>query len=214
MVGFTAARVVAIASCAMWVASCGSSDGSSEATDVVVESSSGPVASSGGMPPDGTDRSAPEQSGQQPDGFSNVMARITEADGEACEVCLWLADTGDERARGLMGVTDLGDASGMAFRFEQPFRGSFYMFQTPTPLSIAFVGADGDVVGVAEMDPCLDTPAGDCPRYAPDEDYDLAVEVFAGGLDPLGIGPGSTVVLLDGTEAPSCAEAMALLPTL
>ena len=64
-------------------------------------------------------------SGQQPEGFSTMMAQITEADGEICEVCVWLADTSDERARGLMGVTDLGDAVGMVFRFEEPIDGSF-----------------------------------------------------------------------------------------
>ena len=142
--------------------------------------------------------------GQQPEGFTTVTARITAADGEECDVCLWLADTGDERGRGLMGVTDLGDAVGMAFVFEQPLLASFYMFQTPTPLSIAWFDSDGAIVGTAEMEPCLDTPAGECPLYAPEEEYDLAIEAFAGGLGPLGIGPDSRVVLLDGTESERC----------
>lgn len=142
--------------------------------------------------------------GQQPEGFTTVTARVTDADGEECEVCLWLADTPDERGRGLMGVTDLGDAVGMAFVFDQPLLGSFYMFQTPTPLSIAWFDSDGDIVGTAEMEPCLDTPAGECPLYAPDEEYDLAIEAFAGGLEPLGIGDGAHVVLLDGTESETC----------
>ncbi|HYN34279.1 MAG TPA: hypothetical protein VES40_16765, partial [Ilumatobacteraceae bacterium] len=47
--------------------------------------------------------------GQQPEGFSTVTARITDTDGQICEVCVWLADTPEERAQGLMGVTDLGD---------------------------------------------------------------------------------------------------------
>lgn len=142
--------------------------------------------------------------GQQPEGFSTVLARITEADGEVCEVCLWLADDADERSRGLMGVTDLGDAAGMAFLFDQPTRGSFYMFQTPTPLSIAWFGPDGEQVGSADMAPCLDTPAGDCPLYSPDGEYDVAIEVFEGGLEPLGLGPGSSVELIAGSEAERC----------
>ncbi len=143
-------------------------------------------------------------SGQQPEGFSTMMAQITEADGEICEVCVWLADTSDERARGLMGVTDLGDAVGMVFRFEEPIDGSFYMFQTPTPLSIAWFGPDGTHVGSADMAPCLDTPAGDCPLYSPGAEYDLALEVFEGGLADLGVGPGSQLELIDGTEADGC----------
>ncbi len=140
--------------------------------------------------------------GQQPEGFSTVTARITESDGEICDVCVWLADTPDERARGLMGVTDLGDAVGMVFRFEEPIAGSFYMFQTPAPLSIAWF--DPDHVGSADMAPCLDTPAGDCPLYSPGAAYDLALEVFEGGLDELGVGPGSRLELIDGTEAEVC----------
>jgi len=146
----------------------------------------------------------PSDGGQRPEGFTTVTARITDAAGENCDVCMWLADTGDERSRGLMGVTHLGDAVGMAFVFEEPFLGSFYMFQTPTPLSIAWFGSDGGIVGTAEMEPCLDTPVGECPLYAPGDEYDLAIETFAGGLEPLGIGPGARAVLLEGTESDEC----------
>ncbi len=143
----------------------------------------------------------------RPEGFTTIRARVTEANGEVCEVCLWLADDSDERGRGLMGVTDLGDAVGMAFRFDEARIGTFYMFQTPTPLSIAWFGPDGAFVGAADMEPCLDTAAGDCPLYSPDLAYDLAIEVFQGGLEPLGLGPGSTVELLEGSEADRCPAA-------
>lgn len=142
--------------------------------------------------------------GVQPEGFTTVQAEVTGVDGEVCEVCLWLADDGDERARGLMGVTDLGAAAGMAFRFDEAFSGAFYMFDTPTPLSIAFFAPDGGFVGSADMAPCLDTPAGDCPRYGPDAPYDLAIEVFEGGLEPVGLVAGSRVVLIDGSESDGC----------
>lgn len=143
--------------------------------------------------------------GQQPDGFTTVEARITDADGEVCEVCLWLADDAAERGRGLMGVTDLGDADGMVFRFDEARSGSFYMFQTPSPLSIAWFAPGGDHIGSADMDPCPATEAGDCPLYSPGEAYDLAIEVFAGGLEAIGIGPGSSVALVEGSEAESCS---------
>ena len=137
----------------------------------------------------------------QPQGFSMVQARITAADAEVCEVCLWLADEVDERSRGLMGVTDLGDAVGMAFRFEAPTSRPFYMFQTPTPLSIAWFAPDGRHVDSADMTPCLDTPAGDCKMYSLGRRYDVAVEVFAGDLAELGIGPGSSIELIDASDA-------------
>jgi uncharacterized protein len=144
---------------------------------------------------------------QQPEGFTTIRALITEADGDVCEVCLWLADDATERGRGLMGVTDLGDAVGMAFRFDEATSGSFYMFQTPTPLSIAWFAPDGAHVGSADMEPCLDTPAAECPLYSPDAAYDLAIEVFDGGLGPLGLGPGSRVELIEGSEAERCPAA-------
>jgi uncharacterized protein len=150
--------------------------------------------------------SAPDPApGQQPEGFTTIRAVITDADGAECEVCLWLADDATERGRGLMGVTDLGDAAGMAFRFDEAASGSFYMFQTPTPLSIAWFAPGGAHVGSADMEPCIDTPAGDCPRYSPDAPYDLAIEVFDGGLGSLGIGPGSRVELIEGSEAERCS---------
>ena len=41
-----------------------------------------------------------------PEGFEQVAATITAADGTVCELCLWLAATGEQRSQGLMFVTD------------------------------------------------------------------------------------------------------------
>jgi len=198
----TMRRLAVVAVAAVALAACASDpdpaiDGSDE---------SGPAGSEAETPdPSTTDPTA--EAGRQPEGFTTIQALITEPDGEVCEVCLWLADDPAERGRGLMGVTDLGDAVGMAFRFDEPTAGSFYMFQTPSPLSIAWFGLDGSHVGSADMDPCLDTPAGECPRYSPGAEYDLAIEVFEGGLEPLGLVEGSSVELIEGSEADRCPVA-------
>jgi uncharacterized protein len=152
-------------------------------------------------PDDAIETTSPSRT---PDGFSTMTARITETDGQICEVCVWLADSPEERGLGLMGVTDLGGAAGMVFLFDEPVAGSFYMFQTPTPLSIAWFSPSGDHVGSADMAPCLDTPADECPLYSPGPEYDLALEVFEGGLADLGVGPGSRLELVEGTEADGC----------
>lgn len=141
--------------------------------------------------------------GVLPTGFTTVTVRITDADGSVCEVCMWLADDGDERGRGLMGVTDLGRAAGMAFVFPGPAEGAFYMYRTPTPLSIAWFAPDGAFVSATDMEPCTSV-ALDCPRYRAGGPYELAIEVFAGGLAELGIGPGSSAELVTGTESPAC----------
>jgi len=158
------------------------------------------------VPPDATDSTGGTAApGVQPEGFSTIEARITAADGEVCEVCLWLADSDEERGRGLMGVTDLGDAGGMAFVFDPPTNGSFYMFQTPTPLSIAWFGEDGGWVGSAEMEPCLDPSPERCTLYSPDgASYTVGVETFEGGLEPLLLVEGSTLELIAGTEKLEC----------
>lgn len=113
-----------------------------------------------------------------------------------------------------MDVTDLGGAAGMVFRFEQPTTGSFYMFRTPTPLSIAWFSPAGDHVGSADMAPCLDSRPGNCPLYSPGPEYELAFEVFDGQLAGLGIGPGSRLELIDGTEGDGCPLAQeSAIPT-
>ncbi len=142
--------------------------------------------------------------GVTPSGFTTATVRITEADGTTCEVCMWLADEASERSRGLMGVTDLGEAAGMAFVFEAPIDGAFYMFQTVTPLSIAWFGADGAVVSTTDMEPCADALPDACQRYPAGAEFQLAIEVFQGGLADLGIGAGSRAEVVAGTEAPTC----------
>jgi uncharacterized membrane protein (UPF0127 family) len=210
------------------LAACSASDGSNSRPDVAATSPEvvdSPVTADTATTTDTVtttdtaDEPASRPAGVQPSGFTTVRATITDPAGDECEVCLWLADTPDERGRGLMGVTDLGDAVGMAFVFEAPTNGAFYMFQTPTPLSIAWFGVDGAWVASAEMEPCIDTPANECPLYNPGAAYDLAIEVFAAGtedagtedastdvegLEEFGLIEGSTVVLLDGTEALDC----------
>ena len=137
--------------------------------------------------------------GVRPEGFTTVSATVTSADGETCTVCLWLADTAEERASGLMGVTDLGVAVGMAFVFDGPSDGAFVMVDTPTPLSIAWFDADGGFVSALDMEPCTESRSSECARYRAAGPYTLAVEMFEGQLDVVGIGPGSTIELLPGT---------------
>ncbi len=134
--------------------------------------------------------------GVVPDGFATEAAEVTAADGEVCALCLWVAATQEERARGLMGVTDLGGADGMVFVFGEPTQGPFWMRGTPTPLSIAFFAGDGSFVSATDMVPCLEGPASACALYDAAAPYTDAIEVFAGGLDELGIAAGSRLRLL------------------
>jgi uncharacterized membrane protein (UPF0127 family) len=118
--------------------------------------------------------------------------------GDLLAWCLLAAIEQAQRARGLMEVTDLRGYSGMAFIYDEDTTGGFYMRNTPTPLSIAWIAADGSVVSTADMAPCEDREG--CPTYQPGGAYRSAIEVFQGGLDELGIVPGAKV-----TVGGSCA---------
>ena len=123
-----------------------------------------------------------------PEGFTAVTLLVTRSDGSVVEWCVWLADDGTERARGLMEVTDadLGGRDGMAFVWPADVQGSFFMRNTRLPLSIVFVDADGAVVSTSDMEPCPDSVV-DCPLYGADGPYRWALEVPQGALRDLGI---------------------------
>jgi uncharacterized membrane protein (UPF0127 family) len=99
-----------------------------------------------------------------------------------------VADDADERARGLMGRTDLADDAGMLFVFEGAGRWCFWMRGTPSPLTIAFARADGVVVDVQDMAPF------DESLHCPPEPVSLALEVHQGYLARQGAGVGDQLV--------------------
>ncbi|HEX4866527.1 MAG TPA: DUF192 domain-containing protein [Acidimicrobiales bacterium] len=126
------------------------------------------------------------------DGFDEVAVRVLPEGGtDWLAWCLLAARTAAQRGRGLMEVTDLQGYSGMAFVYDEDVQNAFYMRNTPTPLSIAWVSVDGRVVSTADMAPCEDREG--CPTYPPAGPYRYALEVFQGGLPDLGITAGATV---------------------
>jgi uncharacterized membrane protein (UPF0127 family) len=111
--------------------------------------------------------------------------------GESLLWCLLAAINAEQRARGLMEVTDLQGYSGMVFVYPGEVTSRYYMRNTPTPLSIAFVAADGEVVTTTDMAPCEDREG--CPTYGADAPFQYAIETFQGDLGALGITEGATV---------------------
>lgn len=155
------------------------------------------VAACGDSSPAGTqvDPASTVGGAGQPQGFGLVAAEVTAADGDVCQLCLWLAETDVQRSRGLMGVTDLGPADGMMFLYQSPSTGTYWMRDTPMPLSIAFLSG-GVFVSSTDMAPCLDSPEAGCPVYGAAGPFTAAVEVPTGQLDELGIAEGSQVEVL------------------
>jgi hypothetical protein len=68
-----------------------------------------------------------------------------------------VAITPEQRQKGLMFRRDLAQHEGMLFVFEEPAPQCFWMHNTPTPLSIAFLADDGRIVNLADMKPFDDS---------------------------------------------------------
>lgn len=109
-------------------------------------------------------------------------------------LCLEVASTPEERARGLSGRDEIGLYDGMAFLFpgEAPTRAPFWMKDTRFPLDLVFVAPDERVAEVLRMEPC---DGDDCPEYSPTAPYLYAVELPAGYAEEFGIAPGIRVRL-------------------
>lgn len=120
-------------------------------------------------------------------GFGEVSFRV--ASGP--ELCALLARTSAQQARGLMARTDLAGHVGMLFVFEGDTNETFYMRNTPMPLSIAWFDSAGRLVSTADMAPCPDRP--NCKTYTAARAYRYALEVPQGGLGGLGVGPGAAI---------------------
>ena len=102
-----------------------------------------------------------------------------------------LAVTAEQRRQGLMFREQLGEREGMLFVFEEEQTVSFWMRDTPLPLSIAFIDARGVIVHVADMEPYSEAPV---PSRFP---VRYALEVNKGAFERAGIEVGDLVELPD-----------------
>jgi uncharacterized membrane protein (UPF0127 family) len=75
------------------------------------------------------------------------------ADGGAASLRVEVADEPAEWSRGLMFRTELAEDAGMLFVFPSDVDYPFWMQNTPIPLSIAFIDADGRIVDIQDMAP-------------------------------------------------------------
>jgi uncharacterized membrane protein (UPF0127 family) len=97
-----------------------------------------------------------------------------------------------EKARGLMGVTRLAEAEGMAFMYDAETRMSFWMKETPLDLDIGFFARDGTLLEVRMMaarETETTSSASDQVRFA--------IEMRAGWFRDFGVKPGDQVNIDD-----------------
>lgn len=112
------------------------------------------------------------------------------------EQCSLLADTPAQKARGLMGQRDLAGYASMVFRYTEDVDFLFYNRSVPIALTVAWFDRDGRWIGSRDLEPCPDMEG--CPTIASPADFRFAVEVEKGGLDRLGLGPGSQIGFAEG----------------
>ncbi len=98
-----------------------------------------------------------------------------------------IADTQQSRERGLMQRTHLCGHCGMLFVFEKAAKHGFWMKNTPLPLSIAFINAQGIIINIAEMQ------ANTTIIHRAQEDALYALEMNQGWFSQRGIKRGDAV---------------------
>jgi uncharacterized protein len=96
----------------------------------------------------------------------------------------------DEQSRevGLMYRRELEPNHGMLFVFDPAFKACMWMRNTLIPLSVAFIGADGRVVNIEEMQ--AQTDQIHCAR----REVPFALEMARGWFASRGLKPGETVI--------------------
>jgi uncharacterized membrane protein (UPF0127 family) len=101
--------------------------------------------------------------------------------GETVKLLAEIARTDAQRARGLMGRSSLKDGEGMLFVFDRDQILSFWMKNTPLPLSIAYIAYDGRIMEIHDLKPHDTTtvPSRRSGRYA--------LEVPQGWFDRVGV---------------------------
>ncbi len=78
---------------------------------------------------------------------------ITKADGTCVTVEAEIADTEETRAHGFMERETIPDGTGMLFVFKVDQVLSFWMKNTPHPLSIAYIDRNGRIRNLYDMTP-------------------------------------------------------------
>ncbi len=114
---------------------------------------------------------------------------IIKADGSKVSVLVEIADTPESRQKGYMGREVIPDGTGMLFVFEKSQMLSFWMKNTPHPLSIAFIDSKGKIKNIYDMTPFSEA------NWSSTDFVQYALEVPQGWFKKVGITVGDIVEL-------------------
>ena len=108
-----------------------------------------------------------------------------------------VAETPDERERGLMYREKLGIENGMLFVFpEEDYRG-FWMKNTLIPLDMIFVDAEGRIINIEEAYPEPNTSEENLKTYRSDEPAKYVIETNSSFTERRNVEEGDRVVIPD-----------------
>ena len=112
---------------------------------------------------------------------------ILKADGTEISVLAEVAIKPEDRNRGFMERKNIPQGTGMLFVFENDQILNFWMKNTPTPLSIAYISKDGKIKDILDMQPfsLADITSSGYVRYA--------LEVPQGWFKKNGISVGDAI---------------------
>jgi hypothetical protein len=137
--------------------------------------------------------------------FPQQEILLRSPEGEELSLQVEIADTPEQREQGLMHRKSLSKNAGMLFLLPEEAVQSFWMKNTLIPLDILYFDANGVLVSVRQMEPCVSDP---CPAYSSGIPALYALELNAGATERLGIGAGWTLVppVIDQTSPDTPAE--------
>lgn len=115
---------------------------------------------------------------------------IIETSGPRCLLInLFFADTGPQRAQGLMYIRELDEMEGMLFRYIAIERITMWMKNTYVGLDMLFIKADGTLAKIAVRTTPLSTE-----RISSDEPVAAVLELNAGFAERWLVEPGNRVL--------------------
>lgn len=113
----------------------------------------------------------------QAEEFSLLKRQCILIDGRSFNV--EVAETQEQKEKGLQLRTNLSPDSGMAFLYDRPDMLTFWMKDCKIPLDLLFFN-NGILVDYVDSAPPCSLPAEECPRYSSRYLSDLVVELKAG----------------------------------
>ena len=137
---------------------------------------------------------APQSPHTDPMQQSKRSIRLHAPDGSVMTLQVDVADTPEEREKGLMYRKGLAENEGMVFIFQEQQPLSFWMKNTLIPLDVLFFDAVGNFLSAQSMVPCTSDP---CNLYPSGQPTKYALEVGAGFVKMKGVGEGWKIAIED-----------------